>query len=62
MKFQLPEAEAAQPEPEPTVVFQQDVGCRPSFNRTPIGWMSSGEPSSIHMAADAAAFDETEEL
>lgn len=63
MKFQLPEAEAAQPEPEPPLVFQHDVGCRPSFNRTPIGWMgSSSEPSSIHIEVDAVPFDETDEL
>ncbi|CAB1447206.1 unnamed protein product [Pleuronectes platessa] len=61
MKFQMPEAEAT--EPEAPVVYQQEIGCRPSFNRTPIGWMGSSEPSSIHMENDAEHFDgETEEL
>lgn len=62
MKFQMPEPEVPQPEPEPAVVFQHDVGCRPSFNRTPIGWMGSSEPSSIHMEAEAVPFEETDEL
>lgn len=63
MKFQLPETEPTKPEPEPTVVYQHDIGCRPSFNRTPIGWMGSSEPSTIHMEADAVPFDgETDEL
>uniref|UniRef100_A0A8C6UGT2 Myozenin 1 n=1 Tax=Neogobius melanostomus TaxID=47308 RepID=A0A8C6UGT2_9GOBI len=62
LKFQLPDAEATKQEPEP-VVYQHDVGCRPSFNRTPIGWVCSGEPSSIHMETDAVPFDgETDEL
>lgn len=63
MKFQLPEPKAKKEEPEPAVVYQQDIGCRPSFNRTPIGWVCSSEPSSIHMESDAVPFDgETDEL
>lgn len=62
LKFQLPETEAKE-EPEPAVVYQHDIGCRPSFNRTPIGWVGSSEPSSIHMETDAVPFDgETDEL
>lgn len=60
MKFQLPEASKQEPE---DAVYQHEVGCRPSFNRTPIGWIGSGEPTSIHMENDAVVFDaETEEL
>uniref|UniRef100_A0A3P9IDS6 Myozenin 1 n=1 Tax=Oryzias latipes TaxID=8090 RepID=A0A3P9IDS6_ORYLA len=63
MKFQMPEAQATKEEPEPSVVYQHDIGCRPSFNRTPIGWVGSNEPSSIHMETDAVPFDgETDEL
>lgn len=63
LKFQLPDPEAIKEEPEPAVVYQHDVGCRPSFNRTPIGWVGSGELSSIHMETDAVPFDgETDEL
>ncbi|XP_068424477.1 myozenin-1a [Clinocottus analis] len=61
LKFQLPETEEKQ-EPEP-VVYQVEIGCRPSFNRTPIGWVGSGEPGTIHMEMEAVPFDgETEEL
>lgn len=63
LKFQLPEAESTKEEPEPPVVYQHDIDCRPSFNRTPIGWVGSSEPSSIHMETDAVPFDgETDEL
>ncbi|KAM9727978.1 myozenin-1a [Menidia menidia] len=63
LKFQLPDTEATKQEPEPAVVYQHDIGCRPSFNRTPIGWVGSSEPSSIHMETDAVPFDgETDEL
>lgn len=58
MKFQMPESEA-QKEPEPVVY----IGGRPSFNRTPIGWVGSGEPGTIHMETEAVPFDgETDEL
>ncbi|XP_041866898.1 myozenin-1a [Melanotaenia boesemani] len=63
MRFQLPDTETTKEEPEPAVVYQHDIGCRPSFNRTPIGWVGSNEPSSIHMETDAVPFDgETDEL
>lgn len=62
LKFQLP-AETTKEEPEPVVVYNQDVSCRPSFNRTPIGWVGSSEPSSIHLEMDTVPFDgETDEL
>lgn len=38
MTFQLPDIEVAVEEPETAVVYQHDIGSRPSFNRTPIGW------------------------
>ncbi|XP_071336206.1 myozenin-1a [Trachinotus anak] len=63
LKFQLPDTEPTKQEPEPAVVYQHEIGCRPSFNRTPIGWVGSSEPSSIHMENDAVPFDgETDEL
>ncbi|XP_040033860.1 myozenin-1a [Gasterosteus aculeatus] len=62
MKFQVPKSEAKE-EPEPAVVYQPDIGCRPSFNRTPIGWVCSGEPGTINMETEAVAYDgETDEL
>jgi len=64
LKFQLPDIEAAKAEPEPPTVYQSEIRCRPSFNRTPIGWVGNNEPnSSIHMETDAVPFDgETDEL
>ncbi|XP_020508776.1 myozenin-1a isoform X1 [Labrus bergylta] len=61
LKFQMPETEIKE-ETEP-VVYQHDIGCRPSFNRTPIGWVGSTEPGSINMEIDTVPFDgETDEL
>ncbi|XP_016412439.1 myozenin-1-like [Sinocyclocheilus rhinocerous] len=63
MTFQLPDIEVATEEPEPAVVYHHDIGSRPSFNRTPIGWGGSGEPGSIHMELDTIPFDgETDDL
>jgi len=62
LTFALPEIDVAKAkmEPEPPVVYQHG---RPSFNRTPIGWVGSSEPSSIHMETEAMPFDgETDEL
>lgn len=64
MTFQLPDIEAAVETPEPAVVYQHDINSRPSFNRTPIGWVGSGETSSnIHMEMETVPFDgETDDL
>ncbi|XP_029608841.1 myozenin-1 isoform X2 [Salmo trutta] len=64
MTFQLPDThEVAHDEPELAVVYQHEIGSRPSFNRTPIGWVGSGEPSSIHIELDTMPFDgETDDL
>ncbi|XP_018621614.2 myozenin-1a isoform X2 [Scleropages formosus] len=63
MTFQLPEVDVAPVEPQPAVVYQQDIGSRPSFNRTPIGWVGSGETSHIHVEVDTIPFDgETDDL
>lgn len=63
MTFQLPDIDVATEEPEPAVVYQHDIGSRPSFNRTPIGWVGSGEPSNIHLEMDTIPFDgETDDL
>uniref|UniRef100_A0AAY4C1P2 Myozenin 1 n=1 Tax=Denticeps clupeoides TaxID=299321 RepID=A0AAY4C1P2_9TELE len=63
MTFQLPDIEVANEEPEPAVVYQHDISARPSFNRTPIGWVGSSEASSIHMELETVPFDgETDDL
>ncbi|KAG7462608.1 hypothetical protein MATL_G00186590 [Megalops atlanticus] len=63
LTFQLPEIEAAPEEPEPAIVYQHDIGSRPSFNRTPIGWVGSGDTSHIHIELETMPFDgETDDL
>ncbi|XP_056148080.1 myozenin-1a [Lampris incognitus] len=63
LKFQLPDPEKTKEEPELAIVYEHDVGCRPCFNRTPIGWVGNSEPCSIHMETDAVPFDgETDDL
>ncbi|KAJ8359511.1 hypothetical protein SKAU_G00160360 [Synaphobranchus kaupii] len=63
MTFQLPEVNAAIEDLEPTIVYQHDINSRPSFNRTPIGWIGSGETSHIHVEMETMPFDgETDEL
>ncbi|KAL0177861.1 hypothetical protein M9458_026755 [Cirrhinus mrigala] len=63
MTFQLPDIEVAAEEPETAVVYHHDIGSRPSFNRTPIGWGGSAEPGSIHMELDTIPFEvETDDL
>ncbi|MBN3321890.1 MYOZ1 protein, partial [Atractosteus spatula] len=62
MTFQLPEIDTAPEEPEPAV-YQHDITARPSFNRTPIGWVCSGEPSHVTLELDTMPFDgETDDL
>ncbi|XP_046884927.1 myozenin-1a [Hypomesus transpacificus] len=63
MTFQLPDIDVAKEEPEPAVVYQHDIGSRPSFNRTPIGWVVNNDASSMHMEMDTIPFDgETDDL
>jgi len=63
MTFEVPEL-SMEPEPEPLPSMQPDLRSRPSFNRTPIGWVCSGdEGSHLHMELDNIPFDgETEDL
>lgn len=63
MTFQLPEIEVAVEDLEPPVVYHHDIGSRPSFNRTPIGWVGSAETGHIQMELDTIPFDgETDDL
>ncbi|XP_048844195.1 myozenin-1-like isoform X1 [Brienomyrus brachyistius] len=60
--LQPPEVPLASEEPE-LLTPVRDVSLRPSFNRTPMGWVFRGEPSRIHVEMDAGPFDvETEDL
>ena len=63
LTFELPEVSPGPEEPEPLPSLQADMRSRPSFNRTPIGWVCSDDSSHIHMDLDNIAFDgETEDL
>ncbi|XP_047466092.1 myozenin-1b isoform X2 [Mugil cephalus] len=63
LTFELPEINAATEEPEPLPTMQADMRSRPSFNRTPIGWVCSDDNSHIHMEVDNMPFDgETDDL
>ncbi|CAN9509031.1 unnamed protein product [Ophioblennius macclurei] len=63
LTFELPELNVADEEPEPLPSLQADIRSRPSFNRTPIGWVCNEENSHIHMDEDAIPFDgETDDL
>uniref|UniRef100_A0A665WTR8 Myozenin 1b n=1 Tax=Echeneis naucrates TaxID=173247 RepID=A0A665WTR8_ECHNA len=63
LTFELPEHNVATEEPEPLPTLQADIRSRPSFNRTPIGWVCSEDNSNIHMDLDNIPFDgETDDL
>ncbi|XP_067876399.1 myozenin-1-like [Heterodontus francisci] len=62
MTFQLPEFDTAPPEPEPLVVFHQDISCRPNFNRTPLGWTPMSTDSLVNLGIDLDFNAETDDL
>ncbi|KAM3592061.1 uncharacterized protein V6R79_012151 [Siganus canaliculatus] len=63
LSFELPVLNIAAEEPEPVPSLQADIRSRPSFNRTPIGWVCSEDNSHIHMDLDNIPFDgETDDL
>lgn len=63
LTFEIPELIVAPEEPEPLPSLQPDIRTRPSFNRTPIGWVCSEDNSHIHLELDTMPFEgETEDL
>ncbi|XP_048026517.1 myozenin-1b [Megalobrama amblycephala] len=61
--FEPPEIKVTDEEPQPVSLLQNNICCRPSFNRTPIGWTCNEEHSHIHMELDNIPFDgETDDL
>lgn len=63
LTFELPELNISADEPEPLPSLQADIRSRPSFNRTPIGWVCTEDSSHIHMDLDNIPFDgETDDL
>ncbi|XP_029312465.1 myozenin-1b isoform X2 [Cottoperca gobio] len=63
LTFELPEFNDANDEQETLPGMQANMCSRPSFNRTPIGWICSEDNSNIHMDLDNMPFDgETDDL
>nr|XP_020460857.1 myozenin-1-like [Monopterus albus] len=63
LTFGLPELSAATEEPETLASLETDIRSRPSFNRTPIGWVCSEDSSHIPLYLDNIPFDgETDDL
>ncbi|TSK14882.1 Myozenin-2 [Bagarius yarrelli] len=63
LTIEIPEIEKAFKEPEQVPVFQCHIDSRPSFNRTPIGWVCSEETSYIPLTLEPIPSDgETEDL
>ncbi|KAG7261077.1 hypothetical protein CRUP_037323 [Coryphaenoides rupestris] len=63
MTFELPDVNTVVEEPEPLSSLTADMRSRPSFNRTPIGWVCNEDNSHLHMDVDTMPFDgETDDL
>ncbi|XP_075072797.1 myozenin-1 [Mixophyes fleayi] len=62
MTFQMPEFDAGPEEAEPVTVFNATVTNRPSFNRTPIGWLGSGDNTNYNIEINVPVGGETDEL
>ncbi|XP_027624712.1 myozenin-1 [Tupaia chinensis] len=62
MTFQIPKFDLGPLLSEPLVLYNQNLSNRPSFNRTPIPWLSSGEPVDYNVDIGIPLDGETEEL
>uniref|UniRef100_A0A8C4P3T0 Myozenin 1 n=1 Tax=Dromaius novaehollandiae TaxID=8790 RepID=A0A8C4P3T0_DRONO len=62
MTFKVPQFEIGPLLPESLMLYNQNFSNRPSFNRTPIPWMPSGESSEYHIEVNVPRSGETEEL
>ncbi|XP_005910135.2 myozenin-1 [Bos mutus] len=62
MTFQMPKFDLGPLLSEPLVLYNQNLSNRPSFNRTPIPWLSSGEPVDYNVDISIPLDGETEEL
>ncbi|KAJ0060441.1 hypothetical protein NL108_011528 [Boleophthalmus pectinirostris] len=63
LTFELPEVMVTPEEPEPLPSLQPDIRSRPSFNRTPIGWVCSEDNPHMPLELDNMPFDgETDDL
>uniref|UniRef100_A0A8C5JV32 Myozenin 1 n=1 Tax=Jaculus jaculus TaxID=51337 RepID=A0A8C5JV32_JACJA len=62
MTFQMPKFDLGPLLSEPLVLYNQNLSNRPSFNRTPIPWLSSGEHADYNVNVGIPLDGETEEL
>ncbi|XP_015237381.1 PREDICTED: myozenin-1-like isoform X1 [Cyprinodon variegatus] len=62
LTFELPEVNTASEEQEPLPTLQADIRSRPSFNRTPIGWVCSDDNSHIQADVEVPFDGETDDL
>ncbi|NWV39823.1 MYOZ1 protein, partial [Grantiella picta] len=62
MTFKVPQFDICPLLPESLMIYNQNFSKRPSFNRTPIPWMPSGDFSEYHTAVNVPRSGETEEL
>ncbi|NXL91465.1 MYOZ1 protein, partial [Alectura lathami] len=62
MTFKVPQFDICPLLPESILLYNQNFRNRPSFNRTPIPWMPSGESSEYHTDVNVPRSGETEEL
>ncbi|NXP25284.1 MYOZ1 protein, partial [Scytalopus superciliaris] len=62
MTFKVPQFDICPLLPESLMIYNQNFSKRPSFNRTPIPWMPSGDFSEYHTEFNVPISGETEEL
>ncbi|NXB47621.1 MYOZ1 protein, partial [Leucopsar rothschildi] len=62
MTFKVPQFDICPLLPESLMIYNQNFSKRPSFNRTPIPWMPSGDFSENQTAVNVPVSGETEEL
>ncbi|KAF1398486.1 Myozenin-1, partial [Spheniscus magellanicus] len=62
MTFKVPQFDICPLLPESLMIYNQNFRNRPSFNRTPIPWMPSGDSSEYHIEVNVPRSGETEEL
>ncbi|NXO27660.1 MYOZ1 protein, partial [Cisticola juncidis] len=62
MTFKVPQFDICPLLPESLMIYNQNFSKRPSFNRTPIPWMPSGDFSEYQTAVNVPICGETEEL
>ncbi|XP_072484290.1 myozenin-1 [Notamacropus eugenii] len=62
MTFQMPKLDLGPLLNEPLVLYSNSLSNRPSFNRTPVPWLSSGEPVDYNVDVGIPLDGETEEL